>query len=589
MLENNVNSNYSVNLFAKSDSIPVISSFTNLYIIFQKFVVLPFKDKEEIQQVHIYQYMKQKTYSRCIILLFPIIGNIVIGIYDFYEKKKNKIDVGGPQKNDVLKVQILDDSGGKSEGSDAKNEVLSEDETIGDSVEKLEGSAHEGSVQEKINLPVEIEKSPEELVLMGKEEAIAILQKDGMKLQFLSAELKGDPEVVEVAYQQKPDSLKYASKAAILNIVKKDGMALEYSGKFKTDLEVVLAAYEENHVSLKFAANYVMQKVLNKDGMALQYVKDFVKKTPYFIKFALDQNPQCLQFATKEGIIELFKSNHTTVDLTYLPMELINDPEVVMAAISSTKLKGGDVFKKASEELKGDAKFVLSALKINPWIIQYASDELKANHEIILAAVKLNGLMLEYASDELKGDPEIVIEAVKQNYKSIFYAEKKGVLAAIKMYPGELAFASKKMKTDKEVVLAAIDKSPQAIEHASLELWNDDEVVFAAIKKDGATLMQVYTRLKEEKFHLIAAKDWPACLNFSGELKNSKEFVIKLVGVNYKVLNEVNPEFLKDYDFAIAVLKQNIKAFKYISPTLKKNPKFLDEYEKLKNSQEVAL
>ncbi|MBS4168371.1 hypothetical protein [Parachlamydia sp. AcF125] len=66
-----------------SDYVPVISTVTNLVALFQKSVVFSLKQKAAISESHYYSYLQQKSFSRCLVLLIPVIGNIMVGIYDF--------------------------------------------------------------------------------------------------------------------------------------------------------------------------------------------------------------------------------------------------------------------------------------------------------------------------------------------------------------------------------------------------------------------------------------------------------------------------------------------------------------------------
>ncbi|MBS4168608.1 HEAT repeat domain-containing protein [Parachlamydia sp. AcF125] len=75
-----------------SDYIPVISTLTNLIDLFQKYVVLSRKQKVNVSKNHYYAHLQQKSFSRCIVLLIPVIGNILVAIYDFTKGRPNYAD-----------------------------------------------------------------------------------------------------------------------------------------------------------------------------------------------------------------------------------------------------------------------------------------------------------------------------------------------------------------------------------------------------------------------------------------------------------------------------------------------------------------
>src|SRR4051812_42583375 len=75
------------------DYIPVASTVNNLINLFQKCVVLPLTERASIANSHYYTHLQQKSFLRCIFLLIPVLGNIIIGIYDFANMKYSDRDV----------------------------------------------------------------------------------------------------------------------------------------------------------------------------------------------------------------------------------------------------------------------------------------------------------------------------------------------------------------------------------------------------------------------------------------------------------------------------------------------------------------
>ncbi|MBS4168597.1 NACHT domain-containing protein [Parachlamydia sp. AcF125] len=88
-----INASFLLKADRVSDYIPAISTITNLIDLFQKCVMLSFKQKASISKSHYYTYLKQKNFSRCIVLLLPVIGNILVAIYDFAKSRPKHADV----------------------------------------------------------------------------------------------------------------------------------------------------------------------------------------------------------------------------------------------------------------------------------------------------------------------------------------------------------------------------------------------------------------------------------------------------------------------------------------------------------------
>jgi len=81
------------------DYVPFISTATNLIDIFQKCVVIPLLDREFVEENHYLSHLKSKSYLRCVFLLVPILGNlIIIGV----DSVSNRRDL--EELNDNLEV-----------------------------------------------------------------------------------------------------------------------------------------------------------------------------------------------------------------------------------------------------------------------------------------------------------------------------------------------------------------------------------------------------------------------------------------------------------------------------------------------------
>lgn len=64
------------------DYIPFLSTATTIINIFQKCVILPILNLCSSKKGHYYTNLEYKSMTRCLWLLIPIIGNIVIKVLD---------------------------------------------------------------------------------------------------------------------------------------------------------------------------------------------------------------------------------------------------------------------------------------------------------------------------------------------------------------------------------------------------------------------------------------------------------------------------------------------------------------------------
>ncbi|MBF8262750.1 MAG: Uncharacterized protein HW387_415 [Parachlamydiales bacterium] len=80
------------------DYIPILSTATNLVFLFQKCVVIPLMTENAILKSRYYSHINQKSFVRCIVLLIPVLGNIVVGIIDVMQHKKSVVKNGPESK-----------------------------------------------------------------------------------------------------------------------------------------------------------------------------------------------------------------------------------------------------------------------------------------------------------------------------------------------------------------------------------------------------------------------------------------------------------------------------------------------------------
>ena len=198
------------------DYIPLVSTVSNLIDLFQKNVILSFIDKGTINDSHYFTHLKGKLDLRCVVLLIPLIGNIVIGIYDFANRKYND-----------------------------KNQMLA-------------------AVQEN---GFALEHASEELK-NDKDVVLAAVQQTGFALMYAGAELQEDKDIALTAVKQNGRALYEASEQlkndrdVVLAAVKQKGHALMFaSAELKDDNEVVRAAVNENSAALKYASQRLREEL----------------------------------------------------------------------------------------------------------------------------------------------------------------------------------------------------------------------------------------------------------------------------------------------------------------------------------------
>ena len=206
-----------------------------------------------------------------------------------------------------------------------------------------------------MNICSKVVKYASKEIRADKNFMLGVIENGGNYLEFASDQLKADRDFVFFA-------------------IKKCGGALEFvDEKLKADKELVLEAIKQGGWNFEFCAEGLRQdrdfvlEVVSEDGAALEFVKNFQ-----------------------------------------------NDREVVLTALKSYT-RPTCPMAWASEDLKSDRSFVLSAVKETGEALYYVADEFRDDREVVLEAVRSKGYAIQYASDNLLEDKTFLLHAIQIN------------------------------------------------------------------------------------------------------------------------------------------------------------------------------
>ncbi len=76
------------------DYCPIVSTISNLYIIFQKCVLGNSAGDQDPEDV---RHIKNKDWGRCFVCLIPVVGNVIVAIFDFVINKKSEESQNAPE------------------------------------------------------------------------------------------------------------------------------------------------------------------------------------------------------------------------------------------------------------------------------------------------------------------------------------------------------------------------------------------------------------------------------------------------------------------------------------------------------------
>lgn len=135
-----------------------------------------------------------------------------------------------------------------------------------------------------------------------------------------------------------------------------------------------------------------------------------------------------------------------------------------------------------------DREQLLARIEAGNWTaLDQADRVLRADRRTVLAAVRVNGRALFYAAAQLRADHEVVLAAVQQDPVALQYAagacrgHRPLVLQVVAIDGRALEFASARLRADVEVVERAARSNGEALQFASAELRDNKAVVLAAV------------------------------------------------------------------------------------------------------------
>lgn len=241
------------------DYVPVLSTVSNsvdiFAKIFTKYVVLPLANdatKASIKKDMYYRHIKYKDWTRSLVLLLPFgINNLIVGIYDFYNRKYH------------TKEGLLDN---------LRN-------------------------ARKFDVPIIMEKASKEL-RDDPEIMIEAVKKNGAALKYASKRLRDDYDVVKAAVTSTSEALQYAGPKQcdceeIVRITAQGNLfgffALVYgSDRFKDNEEIAL-------IALRYGADAGQGLSPNLQNNPI-FMEKLVGLCPFWYDFAPEEMKQLPSF-----------------------------------------------------------------------------------------------------------------------------------------------------------------------------------------------------------------------------------------------------------------------------------------------------
>jgi hypothetical protein len=375
-------------------------------------------------------------------------------------------------------------------------------------------------------------------------------------LRYASQRLKDDFDVVLAAVEKCGTNLKYASYDSRRNPT------------------IVVAATEQNACAFRYCLpgrtkdKFLGDRFFMLEKVARRAPNDLLRHSkPYFDDLCTDRD--VLLFLLEGGLDWVHVPESWQKDKDFVFDAVRRNPKLFMDIderfqedfrIASTVIKVENVSDEVVLEATEKCPIVLSdrgsmlAIAKAWWTdvlqetLRYSPIEIRRDKEIMLEAVKNDPHMFEFVSDDLSVDRDIVLAAVETSPAVVFHL-----------------ISDDFQRDNPDIVVSAINSAQKndldnISEYVALELWTNFDVVSAWISKGGDWLEHIHHSFdcNEDLLLAVARENWGDFWGeASHELRSNKDFMLKAVAIDSRLIDDAVDDLRYDYDLALLAFSQS--------------------------------
>ena len=364
----------------------------------------------------------------------------------------------------------------------------------------------------------------------------AAVRKNGLNLKYASYHLRRDFDIVTAAIEENGEAFRYclpgevkdhllSDRNLVLNRIIKnawnDSTFKTCLDRFQTDQEMILEALASSNIDWSLIPQNLRE--------SREFVKNAVKRNPQSYLNISESFRQ--EFTIASAVIKCEAvDNNVLVEATEQCPRLLSDRE---SMLTITKCWWTDVLHEMLQftpiEIRGDKTIMLNAIKNNPSTYELCSEELSMDRDIILETIKSRPSYLYQIPEALQfEDPEIVICAIKSCKRSDAWSLYEDICE---------------------------------------EMWSNRDVAISWLSKFGDWLHDDFPEEFEEDEEIcltLIERNWPDFENVSVALRSNKQFMLKALAVDARVIRAVE-ELRYDDDLTLLAFSKDKRAIQSYS------------------------
>lgn len=274
--------------------------------------------------------------------------------------------------------------------------------------------------------------------------------------------------------------------------------------------------------------------------------------------------------------------------LKYFKKYFGNDEDIILTAISRNK----QAYFMIDSDLQLEEKYILSAIKFWPSIINDMHIDIRNNKKYFLYAVSLYPSAVEKASSIMKSDRDVISMAVSKGYSlskvdKVFRNDKNIVMKSVSRDGHEIKYASIELQSDMDVCIASLNSRSGVIindvmyEKVFKYMFKDKQILLKTLEKDPLVYNKLdFNQRDDEEVAYLAVKFFREKYNNLGykldlteKILNNKRIMLEAVLINggdCSWFTMVGNSLKTDVDIIITAVKNNSYLFDNVDEYLDK-------------------
>jgi len=391
--------------------------------------------------------------------------------------------------------------------------------------------------------------------------AVGNHQEDGQVLRFASQRLKDDLEVV-------------------LHCVRQSGMNLKHASyDLRRDQEIVFEASEQDPASFRYCLPGIVKQTLLEQN-------EFAKKIVPYVPLSVVKH--CLELYECDEEVVVMALRNPCVEWCVIPDHFRKKLDFVAQAVH---FSNGSIWEDLPMETKCNFQVALALMKCPSTSEDLAMaafaicPELFSSREAMMCFILNHGegdllpMVLESSPLSIRSDKALMVEAIKKDVTVWEHCpdglkvDRDIALAAVEGSPNALFFVGDSYQMDNpDFVVLTIEthaKNLQFVYHdVCKELWANRDVARAWLNSGGDWLDDDFPEdfaEDEELVLTLVRKNWSDFDMTSDALKGDKDFILKAVSVDARIIRDVDEEIAYDKDVALAAISKDARSLQFYS------------------------